>query len=122
MEQVKELRRESLEAIKAMPERAWDSFFFNQDKNNTIKFFSKSYDNIEKNIEILAVNSITPEIIEESEQAKSLINLISKKQSRISILQIQVILNPKEGFNYLIVAGTEGTLALDIPDEDDSSF
>jgi len=35
--ELKRIRKEASDVEKAMPERAWDSFFFNQDKRKTIK-------------------------------------------------------------------------------------
>jgi len=61
---LRELRREPLEAIKAMPDRAWDNLFFLTNKNKSIVIIGKNDNNntyqveIESSTSLITINSL----------------------------------------------------------------
>jgi AAA15 family ATPase/GTPase len=55
---LRELRREPLEAIKAMPDRAWDNLFFRANKDKFIVIFGKNDNNNTYQVEIKSNTSL----------------------------------------------------------------
>ncbi|MDM8526019.1 AAA family ATPase [Desulfococcaceae bacterium HSG8] len=64
------LRGEYLKFIKALPERAWNNFFFNQNKNEAAILVSENEDKISDRLELSCDDAAKPfsRIIEEEEQ------------------------------------------------------
>lgn len=112
--ELKRIRKEASDAVKAMPERTWDSFFFNQDKRTTIKITGTNIQDISTIVEILVCNSI--EILENEEEARKLLTLISKNEPTSSVLQVRVIQDNQEKSKYPVIATSDGMLFHDIPD------
>ncbi|WP_446387709.1 AAA family ATPase [Coleofasciculus sp. B1-GNL1-01] len=116
--ELKRIRKEASDVEKAMPERAWNSFFFNQDKRTTIKITGTSIQNINTIVEILVCHSISllKEILEDEEEARKLMTLISKNELMSSVLQVRVIQDNQEISKYPVIATSDGILLHDIPD------
>jgi AAA15 family ATPase/GTPase len=108
---IREMRKESSEIAEAMPERAWDNFFFNQDKLKKIQIIGQNQQ--EKKIEIQITDSIQADIIESNKHAKDFLDLFSKNESVFSILRFTVIEN-SERITSSIIAGSDGFYSLDI--------
>ncbi|WP_446364077.1 AAA family ATPase [Coleofasciculus chthonoplastes] len=115
---LKRIRKEASDIEKAIPERAWNSFFFNQDKRTTIKITGTSIQNISTIVEILVCNSISllKQILSDEEEARRLMTLISKNEPMSSVLQVRVIQDNQEISKYPVIATSDGILLHDIPD------
>jgi len=120
--ELKRIRKETSDVVKAMPERAWDSFFFNQDRRTTIKITGTSSQHISTIVEILVPDSnsifLSKEILEDDEDARKLLTLISKNEPNLSVLQIRVTQDNQETSKYPVLATSDGgILALkNVPD------
>ena len=55
---LRQLRKEPLEAIKAMPDRAWDNLFYFREKDKSLVIFGKDNNNITSGVEIKSSTSL----------------------------------------------------------------
>ncbi len=126
---LKRLRRESAEFLKNLPERAWDNFFYNQNREEMIHIVSEDVEGTTDTLEISCDESVEElsnlirEIEEREEQDvinvddKDIVDLHSllteKKYSR-STLRLNWITDNKKHLVATMVAYSEGILRRDL--------
>jgi len=92
----------------------------NQDKRTTIKITGTSSQDISTIVEILVPDSnsisLSKGILEDDEDARKLLTLISKNEPMSSVLQVRVIQDNQETSRYPVIATSDGMLLHDIPD------
>ncbi|WP_204102554.1 MULTISPECIES: AAA family ATPase [Spirulina sp. CCY15215] len=110
---IREMRKESSEIAEAMPERAWDNFFFNQNKSKAIEIIGQDINKQKKKIEILITDSIQADLLENNRHAKDFLDLIAKNESVFSVLKFRVE-EKSENTISSIIAGSSGFYSLDI--------
>lgn len=110
---IRDMRKESSEIAEAMPERAWDNFFCNQNKSKAIEISGQDRDKQKKEITIKITDSIQADIIESNSNIKDFLDIISKNESVVSVLKCTVE-EDLEIRTSSIIAGSEGFYALNI--------
>ena len=120
--ELKKVRKESADIAKAMPERAWQNFFYNQEDapQNSIQISGESDSGESRVIDLEISNSLNPEmadVLEDSQDSKKFIELISKNHSVISVLQMKVKSGNVELAKSAVVASPSGVLALGFADK-----
>ena len=129
---LRQIRRELLSFAKAMPERTWINFFFQQNKKNSI-FIESTIDNSEsKRVEIFVDESLKfflddsyqDNEDQDGEEIEKLISLFSSNESSSSVIHLKTSINDKESFETHIVSNSKGLIARDIkiPDTTAISF
>ncbi len=117
--ELKRIRKEPSEVVKAMPERAWDYFFFDLNKKETIKITGTSTNNtskISKVVELFVTNFLPPDLFEDNKEAKTVLDIISKNDSMISVLQIRVTEDKENTSKYSVIASSNGILSFNLRD------
>lgn len=129
---LRQVRREQASFSKALPERTWINFFFQQNKSDTILIESLLENNESKIVEISIDESLknflndTYEEDEEleSEERERVISLFSGSESSVSVIHLKTRTNNEEAFETQIVSSAKGLIARDIkfPDSKNVSF
>jgi AAA15 family ATPase/GTPase len=123
---LKQIRKESLEFSKSLPERAWDNFFFNQNKEEKIEIRAKNEEKLVSLLEI-SVDESVKDFIDDSENDDDLGNfmtLLSSSKSLKSVLSLKAQVNNQDSFESSLMASSKGLLGKDvkIPDVRNVSF
>ena len=110
---LKKHRRESQEFNKALPERTWDSLFFNQDKSKNI-FIQVNEDDDQSTKLNLSINDIPIRFTIESSLPsdiidKKYVDFIPNDESKLSVLQANITINNDDLFEYNLIATDQGT-------------
>ncbi len=105
---IKESRRESVEVLKALPERAWDTFFFNRQKDNPIELAAYQDDQVCQTTTISFKASVSQELlikhgVQDPEDFLS-------AMSRVAALNFQVS-GDRPTKQVSLVAGSRGIFA-----------
>jgi len=117
--ELKKVRQESSDIDEEMPDRAWDSFFFDQHYSHSIRIFGDGDIGESKQVILQKYDSINTgiaDILEDHQDAQKLLELISKNHSNVSVLQIRVKNNEREINKSAVVASSSGLLALAFKD------
>lgn len=123
------VRREQSSFSKAIPERTWNNFFFQQNKTGKILIEAQLENGASKLIEIFVDESIEElEDIydpdnEDAERGR-IANLFSGSESVVSVLHIKATIEHGEVFETLMIASAKGLIGKDIkvPDTKNASF
>jgi AAA15 family ATPase/GTPase len=125
---LQKVRREQSSFSRALPDRTWNNFFFNQDKNNTISIEADLKDESSKIIEIYVDESVK-DFLEDSyqeddDEKENFFSLFSGSESVVSVIHIKARTNSEESFETLIVSSAKGLVARDtkVPDTKNASF
>jgi AAA15 family ATPase/GTPase len=100
------IRTKSLDFVKSLPDRAWDNFFFNQNKASAITIVGKIEEKDSKIIKILTGDL---KDLDEEKDIKTLTKVYSESDS-ISVLNIKIEENRKEKIQYHLIATSDGIL------------
>jgi AAA15 family ATPase/GTPase len=129
---LRQIRREQASFSKALPERTWINFFFQQNKNNTILIESLLENDESKVVEISideSLKNFLNDTYEEDDELKSeerekVISLFSGSESLVSVIHLKTRTNSEEAFETQIVSSAKGLIARDIkvPDSKNVSF
>jgi predicted ATP-dependent endonuclease of OLD family len=117
LEILRELRRESSEALEAMPQRAWDNLFFALKKDRIIVIIgedeNQKADQVEISIESLnevmgirALLSRSPDI----RKIREIIDSLPKDKSGVSVITIKLIINEKRAVKSSLIASSSGLI------------
>jgi len=119
LELLRELRRESSEALEAMPQRAWDNLFYALKKDRMIVIIGKDEnqkaDQVEISIEslnkvvslddILGIGKRLP-----SQGIREIIDSLPKDKSGVSVITIKLIINEKRSVKSSLIASSSGSI------------
>ncbi|MEA5619675.1 AAA family ATPase [Cronbergia sp. UHCC 0137] len=126
---LRQVRRESPKLSRALPERTWNNFFFQQNKNSELIIDAIFEDGSSKIVEICVDESIKDLEVEDSEQLNNndqekMLSLFSGSQSVVSVMHIKTRSNHQKSFETSIASSAKGLLATDIkiPDIKDAFF
>jgi AAA15 family ATPase/GTPase len=109
---LQKVRKEQSSFSRALPDRTWNNFFFNQDKNNTISIEADLKDESSKIIEIYVDESVK-DFLEDSyqeddDEKENFFSLFSGSESVVSVIHIKARTNSEESFETLIVSSAKG--------------
>lgn len=110
---LKSHRRESQEFNRALPERTWDSLFFNQDKSKNILI--KVNEDNNQSIQIsLSINDIPIKFFIESNTSNDIadkyVDFIPNDEPTSSILHVNININDNNLSEYNLIATDQGTV------------
>jgi predicted ATPase len=117
-------RREDMDFIKAMPKRAWDNFFFNGLKENSIIISSQSDDNVIRKIDISCNESVEEFISniknmkkaeDEDEDLITFANSLNNKELIKSALHIKAFEGEYEINSNVFIASGNGIVGRGLP-------
>jgi len=117
---LRHFRGEDLEFLKVLPERAWDNFFFNQNRTEPAMIISEDKENIFHKLELLCDDSVEQftRIIEDKEQIDEemtdLRTLLSDKKYGRSALHLNWTANDKKHPASSMIAHSSGIAAKDL--------
>jgi AAA15 family ATPase/GTPase len=111
--ELKNIRKESLEALQKSPRDAWKDFFYNQNVENPISI-DGCFEEQKQTVNILVSQSLKIKIFDDdknyiNENAKQLINALQNRTA--STLEIQQIINNDEVLNGGIVIYKNGYIS-----------
>lgn len=115
---LRQVRRESSKLSRALPERTWNNFFFQQNKNNEFVIKATLENHSSKMVEIFVDESV--QNLEDTYQQdndddnEKLISLFSGSQSILSVMHLKTRINDGEAFETLIISSAKGIIARDI--------
>jgi AAA15 family ATPase/GTPase len=115
IEILKELRRESLEALKAMPKRAWDNLFYLLKKDQVIVIIGKikNYQAYRVEIVIDSIFNKFKNTIADMIASQGIIDALPKDKAGVSVITIKVIINEKEAVESSLIASSRGSIHID---------
>ena len=129
---LRQVRREQASFSKALPERTWINFFFQQNKSDKILIESVLDNNELKVVEISIDESLKnfgdgdyqDSDHEEDDEKEMMINLFSGSESSVSVIHLKTKASNEESFETQIVSSTKGLISKDIkvPDSKNVSF
>ncbi|MEA5552898.1 AAA family ATPase [Anabaena cylindrica UHCC 0172] len=125
---LRQVRRESSRLSKALPERTWNNFFFQQNKNSTLEIESTLENGSSKKIEVFideSVKDLEDTYQEDNDDEKEkIISLFSGSQSVLSVMHLKTRINHGETFETLIISSAKGVIGRDIkvPDINNAFF
>lgn len=122
---LRQIRKESRDFSKALPDRTWNNFFFQQNKNNKILIEATLENEASKVIEISVDESIKNFLEDDSEQEEKEINsLFSGSESVVSVMHIKTKIDNQNSFETQILASSKALIGKDIklPDIKDTFF
>lgn len=126
---LRQVRREQTSFSRALPERTWNNFFFQQNKSNVILIEAVLENSTSKVIEIFVDESVKDledihEPDNEDEERDKIINLFSGSESTVSVLHIKTRIDHGEVFETLMISSAKGLIGRDIkvPDTKNASF
>ncbi|MDX2255673.1 MAG: ATP-binding protein [Pseudanabaenaceae cyanobacterium bins.39] len=129
---LRQVRREQASFSKALPERTWINFFFQQNKSERILIESDLDNNESKIVEITIDESLKNFLDgdykdskdQEDDEKEMMINLFSGSESSVSVIHLRTRINKEETFETQIVSSAKGLIAKDIkvPDSKNVSF
>ncbi len=105
------LRRESMSFLKELPEKAWDNFFFNQNKTKLARIISTNEGEIVKDFELSCDDSVEEFThIEDEELDEEDIDLLSNREDIRSTLRLKWITDEGKHLSSSLVADSKGIL------------
>ncbi len=114
LEILRELRRESSEALEAMPKRAWDNLFYALQKDRLIVIIGKNEnqkaDQVEISIESLNEVMGIRGMLSGSHDIREIINSLPKDKSDVSVITIKLIINEKRSVKSSLIASSSGSI------------
>ena len=113
LEILRELRRESSEALEAMPKRAWDNLFYALKKDRLIVIIGKNEnqkaDQVEISIESLNEVMGISGLLSRS-HIREIIDSLPKDKSDVSVITIKLIINEKRSVKSSLIASSSGSI------------
>jgi AAA15 family ATPase/GTPase len=113
LETLRELRRESSEALEAMPKRAWDNLFYALKKDRMIVIIGEDENQKADQVEI-SIGSVDQKItiggIFERQEIREIIDSLPKDKSGVSVITIKLISNPKKPVKSSLIASSSGSI------------
>jgi len=110
LETLRELRRESSEALEAMPQRAWDNLFYALKKDRMIVIIgedeNQKADRVEISIESLNEVMGLRGLLSRSDNIREIIDSLPKDKSGVSVITIKLIINEKSVKSSLIASSS----------------
>ncbi|NEP61420.1 MAG: ATP-binding protein [Symploca sp. SIO2G7] len=109
---LKQIRKESLEFSKSLPERAWNNLFFNQNKKEEIAIITRNEEG-SINLVKISVDESVKKITEEYDNEHDLedfMTLFSSSKSLTSVLNLKIQVNNQDSFYGSLVANSKGIL------------
>jgi AAA15 family ATPase/GTPase len=129
---LRQVRREQASFSKALPERTWINFFFQQNKNDRILIESVLDNDNSKTVEISIDESLKNFLDsdykdsedQENDQKEMMISLFSGNESSVSVIHLKTKVSNEESFETQIVSSAKGLISKDIkvPDSKNVSF
>ena len=124
IEILRELRRESLEALKAMPKRAWDNLFYLRKQDKVIVIIGKIEKYPPYRVEIVrgSIFNKFKNTLVDMIASQGIIDALPKDKAGVSVITIKVIINEKEAVQSSLIASSSGLINSDrifIEDEAD---
>lgn len=126
---LRQVRREQVGFSKALPERTWNNFFFQQDKFNSIRIEATLQNDTSKVVEIFVDESVKDlddidGLDNEDEEKDEIVTLFSGNESTVSVLHIKTRIDHGEIFETLMISSAKGLIGRDIkvPDTKNASF
>ena len=129
---LRQIRREQASFSKALPERAWINFFFQQNKNDSIIIESILGNgdskvvgiSIDESLKSFLVNISQENEAQEGEVKEDITSLFSGSESSVSVIHLKTRISNEEAFETQIVSSAKGLIARDIkiPDSKNVSF
>ncbi|MEG4070537.1 AAA family ATPase [Microcoleus sp. Pol11C2] len=113
LEILRELRRESSEALEAMPKRAWDNLFYALKKDRLIVIIGKDENHKATQVEISlgALNqNITIGGLLERQEIREIIDSLPKDKSGVSVITLKLIKNEKRPVKSSLIASSSGSI------------
>jgi len=113
------VRKEESSFSRALPERTWNNFFFQQDKSDEILIEVKLENGNSKTVKICVDESVQDFLEDKYQQEDDdienrYINLISESETIVSVMQITTSINHGEAFKTSIISNINGLISLDI--------
>jgi AAA15 family ATPase/GTPase len=113
LETLRELRRESSEALEAMPKRAWDNLFYALKKDRMIVIIgedeNQKADRVEISLGSLSQN-ISIDKIFDRQELREIIDSWSKDKLGVSVITIKLIKNEKRPVTSSLIASSSGSI------------
>jgi len=120
LEILRELRRESSEALEAMPQRAWDNLFYALKKDRIIVIRGKDENQKDNLVEILIESLNKVMSIDDifgrgkglyRQGIREIIDSLPKDKSGVSVITIKLIINEKKAVTSSLIASSSGSIA-----------
>lgn len=116
---LRQVRREQVSFNKALPERTWTNFFFEQNENNRILIEAILENGDSKTVDIFIEESLKSMLVQDSyqedkdseEKSNSQV-IFSATESSVSTLNISTKLNNVLAFETQIISSTKGIVAI----------
>jgi len=113
------VRKEESSFSRALPERTWNNFFFQQDKSNEILIEVKLENGNSKTVKICVDESVQDFLEDKYQQEDDdienrYINLISESETIVSVMHITTSINHGEAFKTSIISNINGLISKDI--------
>lgn len=126
---LRQIRRESPKFSRALPERTWNNFFFQQDKSKDLLIEAILENGTSKAVEICideSVDSLLNEnaLGDDGDDGEKIISLFSSIESVVSVMHLKTRINFGEVFETLLISSSKGLISRDIkvPDTKKVSF
>jgi AAA15 family ATPase/GTPase len=118
------IRRQSKEILKSIPNRAWDNLFFNQNKDQKIELISENNAGSKRYIEISVEQSINKDFFDEDdEESSKILDFFSKNPTIVSTLNFGVKDDEhKDLLRSSVLASSRGLIAHGVPDPTDTAI
>ncbi|WP_293127402.1 ATP/GTP-binding protein [Microcoleus sp. bin38.metabat.b11b12b14.051] len=123
IEMLRELRRESSEALKAMPKRAWDNLFHLLEKNKIIVIIGSRDNYRDYRVEIVReslFNIFTTTLVDKI-ASQGIIDSLPKDKAGVSVITIKLIINEEDPFLSSLIASSSGSTNIDRISLDDDT-
>jgi len=123
IEMLRELRRESSEALKAMPKRAWDNLFYLLDKHKIIVIIGTRDNYQDYRVEIVReslFNIFTTTVVDKI-ASQGIIDSLPKDKAGVSVITLKLIINEKKPFLSSLIASSSGSTNIDRMSLDDDA-
>ena len=110
IEMLRDLRRESLEALEAIPKRAWDNFFYTLKKDRIIVIIGKDENYQADRVEI-AIDSTFDQYrtLPDKIAGQAIIDSLPKDKLGVSIITIKLIINEDKSVKSSLIASSSGS-------------
>jgi len=123
IEMLRELRRESSEALKAMPKRAWDNLFYLLDKQKIIVIIGIRDNYLDYRVEIVReslFNIFTTTVVDKI-ASQGIIDSLPKDKAGVSVITLKLIINEGKPLLSSLIASSSGSTNIDRISLDDDT-
>ncbi len=114
---LRQIRREPSRFSKALPERTWDNFFFQQNKNNQLVINTTIENGISKRVEVFvdeSVKGLKDTYDDDDDDKEKIDSLFSGSESVLSVMRLKTSINDHDSFETSIISNSKGVIGRDI--------